>query len=78
MTFEFSYDFGNVEDNPICESSGTSTATLNVYSGNTFGQYTFYTFSNINCCQSGICNGSCYSYQNNISYVSNSAGLSLC
>jgi hypothetical protein len=78
MTFEFSYDFGNVEDNPICESSGTSTATLNVYSGNTFGQYTFYTFTNINCCQSGICNGSCYSYQNNISYVSNSAGLSLC
>jgi hypothetical protein len=78
MTFEFSYDFGNVEDNPLCESSGTSTATLNVYSGNTFGQYTFYTFNNINCCQSGICNGSCYSYEFNISYLSNSAGLLLC
>jgi len=78
MTFEFSYDFANIEDNPICESSGTAYATLNVNSGNTTGQYTFYTLSHASCCQSGICDGSCYSYQNNISYLSNSAGLSLC
>jgi hypothetical protein len=78
ITFEFSYDFANIEDNPLCESSGTAYATLNVNSGNTTGQYTFYTLSHAYCCESGICNGSCYSYQNNITYLSNSAGLSLC
>jgi len=78
ITFEFSYDFANIEDNPLCESSGTAYATLNVNSGNTSGQYTFYTLSHANCCQSGICDGSCYSYQNNVTYLSNSAGLSLC
>ena len=78
ITFEFSYDFANIEDNPLCESSGTAYATLNVNSGNTTGQYTFYTLSHAYCCQSGICDGSCYSYQNNITYLSNSAGLSLC
>lgn len=78
ISFEFSYDFANIEDNPICESSGTAYVTLTVNSGNSSGQYTFYTFSHSYCCQSGICNGSCYSYQNNVTYLSNSISLPLC
>jgi hypothetical protein len=78
ITFEFSYDFGNVEDNPICESSGTAYGTLTVISGNTTGQLTFYPLTYQYCCQSSICDGSCYSYQNNITYLSNSISLPLC
>lgn len=78
MTFEFSYDYGNVDEYPICESTGSSTATLHVYQGNSAGQYTFNTYTPQACCYSSICNGSCYSYQNNVTYLSNSAGLSLC
>ena len=78
ITFEFSYDYGNAEDNPICENSGIGYATLHVYAGNSSGQYTFNTYTNQYCCESGICNGSCYSYQDNVTYLSNSVELSLC
>lgn len=78
ITFEFSYDYGNVEDNPVCESTGTAYATLTVYQGNSAGQYAFDTYTPQACCQSSNCDGSCYSYQNNITYLSNSISLSSC
>ena len=78
IDFSFQYDYGNVDELPICEDSGTTTGTLRVHAGNSAGQYTFETYVPQACCYSSVCNGSCYSYQNNIIYLSNTAGLPSC
>ena len=74
MTFSFSYDYDDVQD--VGGGTGTGTQDLIVYSGNSFGQTTFYPKTYQYCNYSSVCNGSCYYTQYNITLTS--APISAC
>lgn len=79
VVFTVGYDFNIVQDCSGCSSSGSSSFNITILAGtSSTGPYQIYTKEYYSCDQSGICNGTCYAEQSNITILSVTGSLPAC
>jgi hypothetical protein len=78
LSFVVTYDYQTFDDCPGCNVSGTDSATIPVYVGNSSGSWTFYPLTYNYCAVSSLCNGTCYSTQSNFNVSATPYNIEVC